>query len=376
MNILHLYKDYYPVLGGIENHIRILAEAQAARGHHVTVLVTNLGQRTVIEQSKSVRVFKAGRLLTVARAPLSLAFPRILAKQRTDIAHLHFPYPFGEISYLFLGHARRTVITYHSDVVRQRGWLRLYRPILKRVLRRADRLIATSPPYIESSPYLRPLAHRCTVIPLGIDLQRFQATHEEEVRSIRARYSTSDSPAESPYPLVLFVGLLRYYKGLSYLLEAMSKIRARLLVIGEGPMGKAWQDLARNMGLSRQVFFLGQVENERLPAFYQAADLFVLPATHRSEAFGMVQVEAMASGLPVISTEVGTGTSWVNRHGETGLVVPPRDAQALAQAISELLADPNRRRLMGQRGRERAQREFSYTVMTERVLSLYDTLLS
>jgi len=376
VKILHLYKDYYPVLGGIENHIRLLAEGQAARGHDVTVLATNRGLRTTTARQGGVRVIKAGRLLTVARAPLSLAFPLFLARQRPDIAHLHFPYPFGEVSHLLLGRARRTVITYHSDVVRQKGWLRLYRPFLTRVLDRADRIIATSPPYIESSPYLRPRAGRCTVIPLGINLQRFQTLNPTLVQSLRARYGTAPSPGTSDYPLLLFVGLLRYYKGLSYLLQAMTHIRARLLVIGEGPMENEWRRLAEALAIADKVRFLGQIPNEQLPAFYHAADLFVLPATHRSEAFGLVQVEAMAAGLPIISTELGTGTSWVNQHDETGLVVPPRDAPALEKAISTLLSDPDRRHRMGQAGRNRAQREFSHTVMTGRVLALYKSVLA
>jgi len=372
MKILHLYKDYYPVLGGIENHIRLLAEGQAARGHDVTVLVTNRGLHTTTARQGGIRVIKAGRLLTVARAPLSLTFPLLLARQRPDIAHLHFPYPFGEVSNLLLGRARRTVITYHSDVVRQKGWLRLYRPFLTRVLDHADRIIATSPPYIESSPYLRPRAGRCTVIPLGIDLQRFQTLDHTLVQSLRARYGTAPSPGTSDYPLLLFVGLLRYYKGLSHLLQAMTHIHARLLVIGEGPMENEWRRLAGELAIADKVHFLGQIPNEQLPAFYHAADLFVLPATHRSEAFGLVQVEAMAAGLPIISTELGTGTSWVNQHDETGLVVPPRDAPALEKAISTLLSDPDRRQRMGQAGRKRAQREFSHTVMIERVLALYE----
>ncbi len=376
MKILHLYKDYYPVLGGIENHIRLLAEGQAARGHDVTVLATDRGLRTTTKKQGGVQVIKAGRLLTVARAPLSLTFPLLLARQRPDIAHLHFPYPFGEVSHLLLGRARRTVITYHSDIVRQKGWLRLYRPFLTRVLDRADRIIATSPRYIESSPYLRPRADRCTVIPLGINLQRFQTVDSALVQALHTRFRSAPSADAPDYPLLLFVGLLRYYKGLSYLLQAMTHIHARLLVIGQGPMESEWRRLAEELAIADKVHFLGQIPNEQLPAFYHAADLFVLPATHRSEAFGLVQVEAMAAGLPIISTELGTGTSWVNQHDETGLVVPPRDAPALAQAISALLAEPDRRQRMGQAGRERARREFSHTVMLGRVLALYESVLA
>jgi len=152
MHILHLYKDYFPVLGGIENHIKLLAEAQAARGHRVTVLVTSLSSRTEREHHNGVEIIKAGRLATVASAPLSIAFPLELRRLRPDVAHLHFPYPVAEVAYWLVGRARATILTYHSDVVRQKGWLRLYAPLMRRALAKTNRILATSPRYAETSP--------------------------------------------------------------------------------------------------------------------------------------------------------------------------------------------------------------------------------
>ena len=160
LRILHIYKDYYPVLGGMENHIKMLAEALAQRGYEATVLVTHPTTRTHIEEINGVQVIKAGRLATVASAPLSFSLPVILRRQRPDIAHLHFPYPVGELSQLVFGRASHMVITYHSDVVRQKGLLQLYRPLLWKVLRQADRIIATSANYIDSSPYLSQLREK------------------------------------------------------------------------------------------------------------------------------------------------------------------------------------------------------------------------
>ena len=145
MKILHVYKDYFPVLGGMENHIKWLAEAQAAAGHSVTALVTSRDRHTTESIENGVRVVRAARLAHVASTPLSAAFPFLLQRERPDIAHLHFPYPPGEVSQWLFGHARRTVITYHSDVVRQRGILRFYEPLMRRILRAADAIIATSP---------------------------------------------------------------------------------------------------------------------------------------------------------------------------------------------------------------------------------------
>ncbi len=363
VEILHIYKDYYPVLGGIENHVRALAEAQACRGHKVTVLVTNPGLATVRQVLNGVQVIKAGRLLTVASTPLSLALPRELTRLHADIAHVHMPYPVGETANWLWRRARRTVATYHSDVVRQRGWLRLYAPVLRRVLQSADAIAVTSPQYLATSPFLRPVALKCRLIPLGIDTEHYRTADPERVAALRARLGQ---------PLLLFVGRLRYYKGLQYLLQALPALPGvHLAVVGSGPMEAAWKALAAALGLDDRVHFVGDAPDEDLPAYHHASDCFVLPACERGEAYGLVQIEAMAAGRPVICTELGTGTSYVNRHGETGLVVPARDPQALAAACRELLADPERRRAMGERGRERARVEFGMEKMVERVEAWY-----
>lgn len=366
MRILHVYKDYYPVLGGIENHIKMLAEGLIRRGIDVRVLVTNTGPKTVVEEIEGVPVIKVGCPLRISGAPISPSFYAWMRRLRPDIAHLHFPNPPGELGQLLLGQSRKFVLTYHSDIVRQKYLLRVYKPFLWKVLAKADRIIATSPNYIRSSPYLSRFAEKCVVIPLGVDLKPFEAVDDDQVQAIRQRYGS---------PLLLFVGKLRYYKGLQYLLEAMRQIEARLLVVGTGPMEIAWRALAEELNLGDKVTFLGEVSDDDLPSYYQACDLFVLPASERSEAFGVVQIEAMACGKPVISTELGTGTSWVNVHGETGLVVPPRDSEALAEAISQLLADEALRSRLGQQGRQRAK-GFSQEAMVARVASLYEELLA
>ena len=366
MRILHIYKDYYPVVGGMENHIRLLARGAAARGLEPTVLVTSRTRRTEITEMEGVKVIKAGRLATLASTPISPALFSWIRRFEADITHLHFPYPWGEMAHLLLGRSRKTVITYHSDIVRQKSLLKFYRPFMQRILAKADGIIATSPNYVRTSPQLSQVAQKCTVIPLGIDLGPFLKAQSEEVERLRHKYGP---------PLLLFVGLLRYYKGLGYLIEAMKEVDARLVVVGSGPMADEWQSLATQLGLADKVFFEGRVEDELLPAYYQACDLFVLPASHRSEAFGVVQVEAMACGKAVVSTELGTGTSFVNVDGETGLVVEPRDPGALAHGINRLLGDDQLRTQMGEKAKLRAAREFSHEVMTDRVLELYQGLL-
>ena len=370
MKILHVYKDYYPVVGGIENHIRFICRGLLAHpGIEPTVLVTNRGRDTVVEQTEGVRVIKAGRLTTISSAPISIELFTWIHRLDADVTHLHFPYPIGELAYLLAGHSRRMVITYHSDIVRQKYLLHVYKPFLFRLLARADRITVSSPQYIQSSPYLRPLTNKCVVIPHGTDLSRFAKTAavQHHVQQIRSQHAP---------PLILFVGLLRYYKGLSYLIEAMLKLDARLLVVGEGPQGAEWRELTRQLSLQEKVVFLGRVSDEELVALYHACDVFVLPAIHRSESWGAVQVEAMACGKPVVCTELGTGTSFVNLNGQTGLVVPPRDSVALASALDELLTNQVLRQEMGERARKRAASEFSYVTMAERLVQFYEEVMA
>ncbi len=367
MNILHIYKDYHPVMGGIENHLRWLAEAQAARGHQVSVLVTNpSGMETTVREEGGVRVIRAARIATIASTPISFSLPATLFRAKPDIVHLHFPYPIGELSQWLLRRGRASVMTYHSDIVRQAGLLRFYGPFLRRILRQVDRILPTSAPYIQSSPWLRPLAHKCTVVPLAIHVDRFQKAMPQRVASIHRRF---------PQPLLLFVGRLRYYKGLDYLIRAMRNIDATLIIIGGGPEAARLGALSYELGVAHKVHFLGDISDELLPAYYQAADMFILPSSHRSEAFGIVLLEAMAAGLPLITTELGTGTSWVNQDGITGLVVPPRNVDALAAAIKQLLHDDEMRRAMGARALVRARAEFDLPVLVERVMAVYRQVL-
>lgn len=364
MHILHLYKDYHPVVGGIENHLRLLAREQARRGHRVTVLAAARSLRGRTWRDGLVEVRLPGRLATLARAPLSPGWLREVARLRPDVAHLHFPYPVGEMAFLALGRAPVEVMTYHSDIIRQRLLKRVYAPLLSRLLQRLDAIIATSRRYAETSPILSRHLAKCHTIPLGVDPQPLLHPDPGRVEAFRARF---------PGPRLLFAGKLRYYKGLPLLLQAMPKLPGSLIVIGSGPRQTAWRAQAKRMHLAHRVHFLGEVRDEELHAAYAACDLFVLPASHRSEAFGAVLLEAALAGVPAVTTEIGTGTSYVVQDGLTGLVVAPQP-EALTGAIQALLDDPDRRRQMGQAARERALAGFTIAAVAERIEGLYREL--
>lgn len=374
MHILHIYKDYYPVLGGIENTVRILAEGQAARGHHVTVLVTSTGPHDEVVRAGLLTIIKAGRDAHIASTPISM---RMLRHARglpdVDIVHLHAPYPPGDLAARLVPRQPPLVITYHSDIVRQRTLLRLYSPLLRRTLARAARIMPTSPAYITSSPWLRPHAARCTPVPLSVDPARFATPDAAAIAAVRARYGQRSRQL----PILLFVGRLRYYKGLHILLEALTlmRVEAILLIIGVGPEQQRLQAQTRVLGLADRVHFLGEVSDSDLPHFYAAADVFVLPSHLRAEAFGIVQLEAQAAGLPVVCSELGTGTSYVTRHGVTGFTVPPAHPGALSRALDVLLANPTLAQRMGAAGRARVLREFTHAHLIERVEQIYRSVL-
>lgn len=383
IRVLHVYKDYYPpVLGGIEKHLNTLARQQVEQGLDVTVLVTNpspfprsLCTRVSWEYKTpscpGFHLIRAGRLFTVASTPISPAQALWQARLPADVVHLHFPYPPGEVANFLLGRGRVTVITYHSDVIRQRLILALYRPLLRRVLARADAIIATSPDYVRTSPFLAPITERVHVIPLGIDLTPFLQVDEEQARRLRKERLRGEDAF-----VLLFVGRLRYYKGVDVLLRAVARVSGvTLWVVGTGPMEREWRSLAQALGLGARVHFLGDIPEGDLPLYYAAADAFVLPSVSRAEALGLALIEAMAAGRPVVSTTLGTGTSFVNVHGETGWVVPPGDVDALAEAIRTLRSTPEMCARMGAAARERALKEFRADVMAERILDLYLSLL-
>lgn len=372
MRIVHIYKDYFPVFGGIENHIRQLAEAQAGRGHDVSVLVTSPNSKYELGTMNGVHVTKAPRHLNVQSAPISLNFPNAIRRltSNADITHLHAPYPVGEVCNLLYGYAKKTVITWHSDVVRQKTLLRFYAPVLRQAIKQADRIIVASEAYARSSPWIRDYVNECAVVPYGIDASRFQNS-QSLTAAAKVRADLLSTLKLTCPLIILSVGRLRYYKGFDDLIRATALMPDIVTVlVGIGPMESDLRALTRQLGVSDRVIFAGEVDDEHLPRYYSAADVFALPSNSRAEAFGIVILEAMASGLPTITTELGTATSWVNQDGVTGFVIPPKDPSAIARAVKQL-QNENLRKKMGAVARARVLAEFTLPTMVERIEDVY-----
>ena len=369
--VLQVYKDYYPpVVGGVEGHINLLANGLKDRGIKVEVLVSNTRAKLAIENINGIRVVKVPQLGRFASAPLNAslsAWVRRLGKD-ADVVHFHFPNPTGEIASLLARVGNKIVVTYHSDIVRQARMAKLYSPLLQRFLKGADVIIATSPNYVQSSDVLHQFRDKCKVIPFGIDLSRFAPNDntERQVAAIRRNYEGS---------IALFIGKFRYYKGLYVLLEAMKMVEGSLLLVGIGPLeNDLKKQVAADDELKNRVFFLGELSDEDIVSHLHACDVFVFPSIFRSEAFGIVLLEAMACGKPLVSTELGTGTSFVNQHQETGLVVLPKDAKALAGAINYLFVNPEVREKFGKAARARVEKYFCLDKMVEDVIRTYQDI--
>jgi rhamnosyl/mannosyltransferase len=296
--------------------------------------------------------------------------------RNVDVVHLHMPFPPGDLVSLAVAGRPPLVVTYHSDIVRQQTLLRLYGPLLRHTLARAARILVTSRAYAESSPWLRRHLDRCTVVPSSIDPARFAQPGSTAPDTIRQRYRARAGDSEL-VPLILFVGRLRYYKGLHFLLEALPLLRtpAHLLLVGTGPEEPRLRELVKTMGLHARVHFLGEVSDAELPSFYHAAQVLVLPSHLRAEAYGLVQLEAQAAGLPIVCTELGTGTTSITQHGVTGFAVPPADPPALARALDALLANPALAQRMGVAGTARVWQEFSHPRMVARTMQVYREVL-
>ena len=362
MKVVHAAKFYPPFRGGMEAFVQTLAVG-TARDWDVVVVAANTSSRTIEERADGVRVVRAGTLGVVASVALCPTLPWRLWRERADCVVLHEPNPVAGGALLLRTPAPRLVIWHHSDLVRP-WWARPTYGRLQRLLyRRADCVIVSNPVLAAQSALVRS-ARRVAVIPFGVDLPRYRTLDPAQVREAsRIRDGVAG-------PRLLFVGRFVYYKGLDVLIEAMTRCAGTLILVGDGPLEGALRQQVARLGLDARVLFAGRVQDADLPAYYHASDVFVLPSVAESETYGLVQVEAMASGVPVVSTNLPTGVPWVNQDRVTGLIVRPGDVAALAEALTTLLDNPSLRRTLGDNGRRRAESMFSRddTVSTFRTL--------
>ena len=366
--VVHVGKFYPPVSGGMERVLQLLCERERAEVD-TRVLVANTRRVTVHENVQGVPVTRVANIGSAGSVALCPSLPLWLSRAEADVTVIHEPNPMALMAYALARPPGKLIVWFHSEVVRDRWkYALLYRPWFAHAMRRASRVVVASPP-MRDVEQLRGFDTKTVVIPYGVAQAPLRPSPEVLERAVRLRDRHQG-------PLILSVGRMVPYKGLDILLRSMVDVPATAVLVGNGPERPALEDLARGLGIEARVVFAGAVEDLELTAWYHACDVFVLPSITRAEAFGVVQIEAMACGKPVVSTSVPSGVPWVNCHGETGLVVPPGDVRGLGAALRSLLGDASTRQRMGERGRQRVRDEFTADRMAARAVELYREVVS
>ena len=405
MKILQISKLYFPWIGGVETVVQQIAEGLDNKNDLKMEVLCCLdkGERKTEEINK-VKVWRASSLGIFWGMPVSFDFFWLFKKlkDKYDVIDFHHPFPLGDLVIFLFRSKTKLTVHYHSDIVRQKILEIFFKPLIFNTLKRAEKIIVSNPNLIKNSPYLRKFKEKCVVIPFGIDLKKFEKIDFnniqkrergeaersviEETKSLRERERGESERniveemkslreiKEKYKDFVLFVGRLNYYKGVQYLVEAMKEIDANLVIIGQGAEKSNLELKIKEFSLENKVFFLPPQGEKELINFYQAAKIFVLPSIFKSEAFGIVLIEAMACGKPIISTELGTGTSWVNVDEETGFVVQPKDSGALVKAINKILENKNLEQKFSENAKKRAEQKFSLERMLEETEKVYKNL--
>lgn len=369
IRVLQISKLYHPTIGGVESIVQSIAEGLKSR-LQMQVLVCMPKGKKECEEINGVTVTRSSSLGIKHSMPVSLTFPFDLWRLscEKDILHFHMPFPLGDLAYLLVRPKVKVVVWWHSEIIRQKFFLKLYALFMHMFLRKADKIIVATPKHLEETLILHKYLDKCEVIPFGIDVKKYTLNEplSNAVDIIRAKYGSR---------IALFVGRLVYYKGIEYLIQAMKDVDCHLIIIGEGNLEDKLKKMVADLGIEDRVFFIGKVDDEVLPVYFNACDVFMFPSVARTEAFGIVQLEAMACGKPVINTNLPTGVPWVSKDGETGLTVPTCDSGALAKAMNILFHNEELRIGYGKNALSRVNDCFNKDKMLDSVYELYAKLI-
>lgn len=372
MRILQVNKLYYPEIGGIEKTLQQISEGLNDLPEiDLKVLVCQKKGRGRIESVNGVEVHRTGSLGVIASVPISFSFIWTLKElsKDQDIIQFHLPFPLGDLACLLSGYKGNVVVFWHSDVVKQKKWMLFYRPIMELFLKRADLILVGAQGIANGSKYLRPYMGKCKVVPFAVEENMLKSGGEflEEYGYDRKHYALR----------FLFVGRLVYYKGCSVLLEAIARMGEAgfLTIIGSGELEGSLQQRCHELGIDERVEFVGNVSDERMKRYYAEADVFVLPSIERSEAFALVQLEAMAYGVPVVNTNLPSGVPEVSIHMKSGLTVEPKDVNGLAKAMDWMVTHRDERIQMGMNARERVEKVYTQRLLTKNIMDTYSGLV-
>ena len=370
LKILHIAKYYEPFKGGIEKVILELATGTVKAGHEVVVLSSNHSWQYKEEMIDGVKVIRLPRVGVAFSQPLTLSFMWKAKKwmQWADVVQVHTPNPLAEVSFLLQDINKPLIVTYHCDVIRQHKMHSIYHPVAEKLLQRADRITVSTPNHLKYSEILHPHKEKAEVIPFGV-----RAKHAKRTMKINAKLKKIKDEVGDYF---LFVGRLVPYKGVDILLHAMRQVKENLVIIGQGPRWESWYLMAQELGVQDKVRLIGKVDDDdEFAAYLHGCYSLVLPSINESEAFGIVLIEAMSCGKPIITTQLKSGVPWVNDKGVTGLEVMPKDHHGLAEAMNLLAQDHELRRTMGENSLKRFDKLFQVETMVSSYLDLYTSML-
>ena len=364
MKIVQINKLYFPWLGGVETVVKQIAEGIAKKNVESCIIAINgeNSKKTSTLKLNNATVIKSKLNFFFGAQPISFGLIKILKKSEADIYHLHLPNPFGVLCYLISKPKGKLLITYHSDIVKQRVLKFFYKPLLNIILKKADKIVATSQNLVNSSSILTKHKEKTVIIPLGINPNDY--TIDEEILSeMKTKYGER---------FLLAIGRLVEYKGFEYLLKALPEIPdEKLYIIGNGKFENHLNEIIKDNNLTERVTILKPLHFENLKAMMKLSKMFIFPSVSNNEAFGIVQLEAMYFGKPVISSDLPTGVTFVNQHGETGLVTRKRDSGSIAVAINKLLNDNELYNTISDNNQEYVCKNFSEKSMVDSYLRLY-----
>lgn len=373
-SVLHLGKFSNEKVGGIETVVDILLQGLSPYFQLLNLVANNSFKAKITEQSGYTE-HNMPLMGIFARTPLCPSMPYRIKKlhqqYRFSIVHLHLPNPMAHFASEFLPQSVRRIISWHSDVIQQKQLLKIYQPWVDRLLNQATALIVSTPYLAEKSSQLivarrRKIIH---IVPYGIDFDYFSIDkYPERIKLIRRQF---------PNRFIVFaLGRHVYYKGFCYLIDAMVQLPSDLILLigGDGPLTPKLKRQVKTLQLEQRIFFLGQIAKQDLPAYYHVCDVFCLPSIDQNEAFGIVQLEAMACAKPVICCDVTNAASNINQDGLTGFVVPPRTPNALANAIRRLYQAPVLRECLGQTAFQYAKKKFTTEIMIKQIKALYEQI--
>lgn len=367
LRILQVNKLYYPWIGGIESVAKTVAE-NLRDETDMTVLVCQPKGKGTKDNVNGVNVVRAGSLGIKFSMPISLSFPFLVRKyaKNADILILHDPFPLGDLAVLLSGFKGRIIVWWHSDIIKQKRLVKLIKPLIYGILKRADAIFTTTEGYIDGSEYLPVFRDKCRIVPYGIETEKYLNAELTPV--------LSELAAVKSRKRLLFVGRLVYYKGVGVLIDAFKHTEnAELFIVGTGSDESELKRQAKPLG--DKVHFLGTLSDEDLRSTFADCDIFVLPSIEKSEAFAIVQLEAMIYGKPVINTDLKTSVPLVSLDGETGLTVKAGDAAELAAAMNRLINDDELRLAFGKNAVKRTAEFFDTQIMIKNVKNQFEKLM-